>query len=73
MAGVGGVLVIALAAVIVLFLLIWIAASRYRKVGPNTALIVFGQGKPRVIATGPPVGCRPHFAPRTNPRDASVS
>ena len=27
----------------------------------------------RVIETGPPVGCRPHLAPRTKPRDASVS
>ena len=26
-----------------------------------------------VIENGPPVGCRPHLAPRTNPREASVS
>jgi flotillin len=45
-------LLIAVAIVVVLFMLIWIAASRYRKVGPNTALIVFGQGKPTVIKGG---------------------
>jgi flotillin len=50
--GLGGPLAIAFVAVIVLFLLIWIAASRYRKVGPNTALIVYGQGRPRVIKGG---------------------
>ena len=43
---------VALIAVGVVFLLIWVAASRYRKVGPNTALIVYGQGKPRVIKGG---------------------
>lgn len=42
----------AAAIVLVIFLLIWIAASRYRKVGPNVALIVFGQGRPRVIKGG---------------------
>ena len=26
-----------------------------------------------VIESGAPVGCSPHFAPRTKPRDASVS
>jgi flotillin len=48
----GGPLIVALAIVVVLFLLIWIAASRYRKVGPNTALIVYGQGRPRIIKGG---------------------
>jgi flotillin len=48
----GGVLGIAFAVVVVLFLLIWIAASRYRKVGPNTALIIFGQGRSRIIKGG---------------------
>lgn len=47
-----GVFLISVIAVVVLFLLIWIAASRYRKVGPNAALIVFGQGRPRVIKGG---------------------
>lgn len=47
-----GPLVIAILAVLVIFVLIWIAASRYRKVGPNTALIVYGQGKPRIIKGG---------------------
>ena len=31
------------------------------------------QGYDVVIESGAPVGCSPHFAPRTNPRDASVS
>jgi flotillin len=39
-------------AVLGLILLLWVAASRYRKVGPNAALIVFGQGKPKVIKGG---------------------
>ena len=47
MAGVGGALVIALVAVLVVFLLIWIAASRYRKVGPNEAFIVYGRAAAR--------------------------
>jgi flotillin len=47
-----GPLAIALIMVAALFILIWVAASRYRKVGPNTALIVFGQGRPRVIKGG---------------------
>ena len=45
-------LAMAAAIVLVVFMLIWIAASRYRKVGPNTALIVYGQGRPRVIKGG---------------------
>ncbi|MCC6626964.1 MAG: flotillin family protein [Chloroflexi bacterium] len=47
-----GPLAIAGSAVLVLILLLWVAASRYRKVGPNAALIVFGQGRPKVIKGG---------------------
>lgn len=47
-----GPLAIAGLAVLVLILLLWVAASRYRKVGPNAALIVFGQGRPKVIKGG---------------------
>lgn len=47
-----GPVVIGLLAVLVVFLLVWVAASRYRKVGPNAALIVYGQGRPRIIKSG---------------------
>jgi flotillin len=47
-----GPVAIAGMAVVVLLLLFWIAASRYHKIGPNAALIVFGQGRPKVIKGG---------------------
>ncbi len=49
---IGGVLIIASLAVLVILLILLIAARMFRKVGPNQALIVYGFGGTRIVQGG---------------------
>lgn len=49
---IGGALIIASLAVLVILLIFLIAARMFRKVGPNQALIVFGFGGTRIVQGG---------------------
>ncbi|MCL4534083.1 MAG: SPFH domain-containing protein [Bacteroidetes bacterium] len=49
---IGGVLIIAALAVLVILLIFVIAARMFRKVGPNQALIVYGFGGTRIVQGG---------------------
>ncbi|HET8523914.1 MAG TPA: SPFH domain-containing protein, partial [Thermomicrobiales bacterium] len=50
--GAGGVIVIVIGLVLVLLFLLAVAATMFRKVGPNQALIVFGFGGRHVVVGG---------------------